>query len=534
MSVLRFFILIVFLLFYSGMYAQDVWWVYLTDKGDTSQVQLSSFFSAHSIQRRELMHIDFDYSDYPVCANYLQQVSFYVDSMGYSSRWLNAVKVYADAKQIEELKTLPFVMQIEKINDEGYTAICTTSGRKVPLLKALSEHQLNRIGLPFLQQQNYTGKGVRICVIDAGFLGVPQSSGFAHLFQNNRIEKTWDFIKKDNHVYRGATHGTMVLSCLAGMNDTLQTGLATGATYLLARTESVFSENRKEEDRWIAALEWADMHGANIVNSSLGYASPRFERHELNGQSRLSRVASMAADKGMLLVNAAGNEYNGMWKSLIIPADADNILTVGAVEPETDFQTSYSSVGPTADGRLKPNVCAPGWVTVFGRSSLYAAEGTSFAAPLVAGLAACVWQALGDTLRPIDIINRIEQASHLYPYFDYAHGYGVPHAARFFALPRPFPCFKTELVADDLLIFPDSLFVHSADVNPLLYFHVQSQSGILRTYGLIEIENSHLVNFTLSRDLSLIKKSNSYHLFVQSGDIIRLHMSGYTAEITIP
>lgn len=516
--------------------AQGAWWVFFHDKGDTSQINLHSFFTKASLQRRAKQQISFDIFDYPVSQAYLQQVIPYVDSIGYTSRWLNAVKVYASHEQIQAVSSLPFVDYVEYIDETCVARLSTynSTQRKNPLVKALSEFQLERLGLTGLKQMGLTGNGIRICIIDAGFIGAPKSSGFIHIFSSNRIEKTWDFIKKDENVYRGSTHGTMVLSCLAGMNDSLQTGLATGATFLLARTESEFSENKKEEDRWIAALEWADQQGAQIVNSSLGYAQPRYNKSELNGQSHMSQAASKAADKGMLLVNAAGNEYNSTWKTLIIPADADHILTVGAVNPETDYQTSYSSVGPTADGRLKPNVSAPGWVAVFDDASIHTVEGTSFASPLVAGLAACIWEAWGDTTRPLTLLEHIEQAGHLYPYFDYAHGYGIPHAERFFSYRRPFACFKTELVSDYLIITPDSLFMQSISTPPLFYFHVQNKGGVLRTYGLIVPDSASPIIFTLKHDAHKQKKPDKYELFIQPGDIIRLHMNGYTEEIAVP
>ncbi len=277
-----------------------------------------------------------------------------------------------------------------------------------------------------------TGKGIRIAILDGGFTGTDTHPGLAHLFQGHRIIKTWDFVGKDENVYHGNSHGTSVLSCIAGIYHQNPVGLAPEAEFLLARTE-MDGEPVKEEKNWASAVRWAIDNGADIIQSSIGYSYHRYYQEELDGKTSIAAKAALeAARLGVLVINSAGNEGSSRWKTLGTPADADSIISVGAIDPYSALAAAFSSVGPTADGRLKPNVCASGTVLAFtadGRArTMY---GTSFAAPLVTGFAACVMQLMPKASN-MDILQLIEKSGHLYPYFDYSHGYGVPRASYFF------------------------------------------------------------------------------------------------------
>lgn len=530
----RIYFLFFFCITQLSAYAQSTYWIYFYDKPLTSTFEAQQYFTHHAITRREKKNIGWDVKDIPVCKLYTDSIAGVVDTLRYESRWLNAVSVVANDDQLKILERFSFVRGIEKIDGQFYTTDIPNQKKK-PLPELLAQFQLRRLGQPLLQQQNLAGKGVIIAVIDAGFRGVDQSPAFKKLFSEKRILNTFDFITKKENVYLGSEHGTMVLSCIAGKTDSIQTGLAPEAYFLLARTESEWVENIIEEDRWIAALEWADQHGASIINSSLGYTLPRYDQSQLNGQSRISKVANTVSDKGMLLINAAGNEFNGDWKSIIIPSDADHSLTVGATDPEDDLQTGFSSVGPTADGRLKPNVCAPGWVAVYNAQGLSTAEGTSFSSPLVAGYAACVLQLHHDTLHPLALKKIIENCGHLVPYFDYAHGYGVPQASSLFYNARPYPSFTVKNIEGYYMVSVDSSWFSSQDVYPLFYFHVQSRTGILKRYGVIEITSSS--PFILKKPDIAINDDLSFPVFnicnIETGDILRFHCSGYTHQINI-
>jgi subtilisin family serine protease len=224
-----------------------------------------------------------------------------------------------------------------------------------------------------------------------------------------------------------------VFTFLAGKNDSIQFGLATDANYLLARvTPNVGFFRFLNDVQWIQALEWADENGASLVNSSLSFTNQLYERKDLNGRTcKISIAANTAMDKGILVVNAAGNERQNSWEIIGAPADAERILTVGSVNPKTGFVSDFSSVGPTADGRLKPDVCAPGELIYPKEDEYIRIQGTSFATPLVCGFAACVRQ-LHPEWDTEKLWHEIRKSGSLYPYFDYAHGFGIPRASYFF------------------------------------------------------------------------------------------------------
>lgn len=437
--------LIVLSLYSLSLFSQGKYWVFFKDK---DQVQFNPFeyFDSKAIQRRIIHQIPlFSYSDIPVNPQYIEQVNNLCDSISYSSRWFNALACYANEDQLKKISQLPFVSSVEIM--ESYT--CNITSKKISLSdfnegqKLLLFAQTNRMKAIYFKSATITGKGVRIAVLDAGFVGFKECEALRHSVNRDYIKSTFDFIKNDANVYRGHEHGTMVASCIAGKIDTVNLGLAPNAEFLLARTEKAFNDRIVEEERWIAAMEWADKNGADIINTSLGYTSTRYFRKDMNGRKGLiSRAATMASSKGILVICSAGNEGDGEWKIVAAPGDADSVLTVGAINPWTGIHASWSSYGPSADKRIKPNVSAYGHTMVGYRNGYMEEAGTSFAAPLVAGFAACIMQ-LHPDWKNMDILSEIEKSSDLFPYYDYAHGYGVPQASYFF---------------DSLKIKPDTTF----------------------------------------------------------------------------
>jgi len=286
----------------------------------------------------------------------------------------------------------------------------------------------------------------------------------------------------------------MVLSCIAGIQKNgKMLGLATGAEFLLARTE-VETEPKKEEFWWLQAVEWADKNGADIINSSLGYGIDRYNYKDMDGQTTLvSKAANMAAAKGILVCNAAGNEGSRKsWIGIIAPADADSVLTVGGINPNlTNFKkTSFSSYGPTADGRMKPNVVAYGSANVAkpSENKYTTAQGTSFSSPLIAGFAACAWQT-NRNLTAMELKSEIEKSASLYPYFDYAYGYGVPQAS-YFTENQQNEVEKTfEITSNDNSIFI-TVFVEKLNFleKPhYLFYNIQNEDGTLDYYTQINL-----------------------------------------------
>ncbi|MFH0866454.1 MAG: S8 family serine peptidase, partial [Bacteroidota bacterium] len=347
---------------------------------------------------------------------------------------------------------------------------------------------------------------------------VDTSPVFEHIRKDGRIIKTWDFTRNKEFVYTSISHGTSVMSCIAGIVNGKKIGLATGADFLLARTE-VRSEPFSEEENWLAAVEWADKNGADIINSSLGYTYHRYFPDQMDGKKSLvARAGNLAAKKGILVVNAAGNDGDNSWEVIGTPADADSVLSVGGIDPWTNYHISFSSFGPTTDDRMKPNVCALAHVTAAGKNGMASMDGTSFASPLVAGFAACAWQT-AKNLSSMQLFTEIQKSAELYPYFDYAHGYGVPQASYF---------------ADTAISFKEQTFSFSEDkdgnievkINAgfldndkysdknLLYYNIQKSDGVLLEYNVLNVYQENVFS---------VKKSD-----YAKGSKLNVHYKGYT------
>ena len=251
-----------------------------------------------------------------------------------------------------------------------------------------------------LHNRDLKGKGKLIAILDAGFSRVDEMIAFEELFAENRILGTKDFVQRNNNVFDEHTHGMMVLSTMGAENKGQIIGTSPEASFWLLRTEDVDSENLIEEYNWLCAAEFADSVGADIINSSLGYttfddAGQNHTYTDMDGRTApVSIAATIAAQKGMIVVNSAGNSGSGSWHFIGAPADADSILSVGAVDENADFAW-FSSYGPSFDGRVKPTVVAQGRNTIVATSNngTLTGNGTSFSSPIVAGLSACLWEA---------------------------------------------------------------------------------------------------------------------------------------------
>jgi serine protease AprX len=418
-------------------FGQQWGYVIFKDKGlyDSS---FQNNFSPKAIERRLLQNIAWDERDVPVNDEYISIIEDYSDSIFGESRWLNALVIRASESSWKTIAELPFVDEIEHLQSNSLLPA------EYPITtydtSALSNYQMREARMQndllepteFIRRELY-GKNTTIAVFDAGFTDANYVEQLSHLFENNRIVATKDFLNKTENVYSHSEHGTEVLTFLAGKIDSVQFGLATEANYLLARVTPNMGFFRFLNDiQWIQALEWADEEGANLVNSSLSFTNQLYERKDLNGRTcKISIAANTAMDKGILVVNAAGNELQNGWEIIGAPADAERILTVGSVDPSTGYVSSFSSVGPTADGRLKPDVCAPGELLYPDGDGFKHIQGTSFATPLVCGFAACVRQ-LHPEWNTEKLWSEIRKSASLYPYFDYAHGFGIPKASYFF------------------------------------------------------------------------------------------------------
>jgi hypothetical protein len=409
---------------------QTKYWVFFKDKDTSVKFNPGAYFSAEALERRAIQHIgEYDYTDLPVNIKYVEIVSQMADSAGNVSRWFNGMGVWASATEINKIAALQFVSSVQLMNLHPQTA----ETRKISdEEEKYLEWQISRLEGEKFQDKKITGSGIRIAVFDVGFKNANKHPAFKRLFDSGQILQTYNFIKKKTEVYDYGNHGTEVFSCLAGNNNGKEMGMAPGAKYLLARTERNNVEWLDEEDNWVAAAEWADKLGAQIISCSLGYTYKRYFNNDMNGKTSLvARAATMAVRKGIIVVTAAGNDGNDWWKYICTPGDADSVITVGGVDPATNLHINFSSFGPTSDGRLKPDITAPGAALVALPDGNYGiAQGTSFSTPLMAGFVACVLQ-LHPEYTPAKMLESIRKSATLYPYFDYAHGYGLPQAGYF-------------------------------------------------------------------------------------------------------
>lgn len=469
------------------------YWVFFCDKNGT-KFDPYEYFDQKAIERRKNQGLPIcDSTDFPLNSDYSNAVALLADEVVGESRWFNGLGVMAESSAIEQIKALPFVKNVVEI--AGEMVVATQSAEFDSEIENSELAQIDKVELlPQLQRmqgqkfsdRNIDGKGVRIAVFDGGFPGVDKHQCFKHLFANNQIVKTWNFPNKKENVYGWNSHGTMTLSCITGLSKTedgsfQQLGLAIGAEFLLARTE-VNREPFKEEIWWALAVEWADRNGADIISSSLGYGKERYYTKDMDGTSFVAKAANMAARKGILVCNSMGNEADSKgWRVLITPADADSVLSVGGIDDDMDNYNHiyFSSFGPTADGRRKPNVVAFGRACVASpRGGTTYAYGTSFSCPLVAGFAACAWQSHRN-LTAMELKAEIEKSGDVYPYFDYAIGYGVPQAGYFTDSVKPDsePTFTFEKQGDALLVR-----LKPFDSQTNVFYNVAYENGRIQLY----------------------------------------------------
>ncbi len=495
----------------------DKYLVFFLTKCRQHEFDPLTFFHPNAIERRLREGLPLaDESDWPVCEHHSAAILSTGAQIKMLSRWFNAAVVWADMQQLNAIKKLPFVASVEKLEKQS-GEIAEVGAIADEEEQELLANQVERMGSDVLETEGLNGKGIRVAIFDVGFSGADSNPAFDHLRASNRIVKTRDFVKNRDDVYQGGSHGTSVWSCIGGKVDGKWSGLAWDAEFLLARTELASREPFSEEENWVAAAEWADQHGADIINSSLGYTNKRYFPEQMNGKkSFITRGANMAARKGMLVVNAAGNEGSGSWRIISAPADADSVLAVGGLVPCCNYRIDFSSFGPTADKRMKPNVCAQGRVYCAAENGNSSADGTSFASPLMAGFAACMWQKHRE-LKCMELFREIEQAGHLYPYFDYAHGFGLPHPTRFKQEKSKalFYTLEKDSTGQEIQVqLIDS--IANSETPDILYYAFVRPDGVLESYYAINVTE----NIPLRIDAAMIGNNR-----------LRIHYRGQTEEI---
>ena len=435
---------IVFLLIgTAGIRAQVSYYFYVqfTDKNN-SPYSLSrplEFLSERAVARRTSFGLSCDSTDLPVNPLYIQQIKDLGIPVHCMSKWMNGATVLlTDSNLMSQVRSLPFVKFVEYTGLLSGAVLAPKGGSKVKMTYdyGIATDQINQLNGTALHNEGYRGKGIQIGVIDAGFMHVDINPAFDSLRLQGRLLGTKDIINPNSDIYSEDSHGAMVLSTMAGNVPGQFLGTAPDASFWLIRTEYVPTEYKVEPDFWCSGIEYADSVGVDIATSSLGYftfddPTMNFTYADMNGKvSRASRAANMASKKGIIVTVAAGNEGNSSWHYIGSPADADGIITVGAVT-STGISSYFSSFGPSSDGRVKPEVCATGTSSaVISYSGIPSnGNGTSFATPIMAGMMACLLQRYKtlDALTDVPtILNSVFKSGSLYNDPTDQMGYGIP------------------------------------------------------------------------------------------------------------
>jgi hypothetical protein len=442
-------------------YYQYFYRIYFSDKGiNINLTDASYILSERAMARRQKAGITVpDFRDFPVFPGYLNQVKSFGLSLHCTSKWLNTgLFKAAEPINTDMLLTLPFVKDIKTVKSPAGKSIFTD---KLDFKSVESDfppfdQPMTMIRGHSLHNAGFDGKGILVAVLDGGFNDAEIIPSLELLRKRKGIKATRDFVTGNVNVYDYHNHGTAVLSVLAGRIDGIIRGTAPGADFMLFRTEDTADEFPVEEDFWVAAAEFADSAGADIITSSLGYGyfdDPLLDYKftDMDGNSTfITQAADIAASKGILVFSSAGNERNKQWKRILAPSDGDSVMCIGAVDGYGAI-SAFSSAGPSADGRIKPDNSAMGVsVTIqISPTTVARASGTSFSCPVMSGMTACLLQAVPAATNT-EIIDAIHRSADRYNSPDSLYGYGIPDMT-----------IALKKLQDTRLMFPESEFIIS-------------------------------------------------------------------------
>ena len=421
-------------------------WVFFADKEDVaaSIANPISILTQDAIDRKQMHGIAIDERDVPVNESYITQIK---NSTGITvrakSKWMNCVYVVGTQANIENLLNLPFVTDVEfadkdlnrsplvrKTKKDKFTLEETAS--RIVYNYGAALNQTEMIAADFLHEEDFTGEGMVIAVLDSGFPNVNSNVAFADIVSEGRLLGTYDFAERQINVDGTGNHGAKTFSDMGAFIQNQFVGTAPKASYYLFRTEFAPTETPVEEAWWVEALERADSLGVDVTNTSLGYQdydNPNYDHsyEDLDGQTTFAaRGANLAFEKGMIIVTSAGNDGGG-FSHVATPGDAIGAFTIGSVDPDGSY-SSFSSIGPTFDGRIKPDVMAQGRdaAVIDQNGNVTFNNGTSFSSPIMAGAVACLWQARPE-VRNSRVMQVIREAAHLFNSPTNEMGYGIPN-----------------------------------------------------------------------------------------------------------
>ncbi|RAJ12985.1 S8 family serine peptidase [Olleya aquimaris] len=444
-------LLLVFIFIYSSIgLSQEHAWVYLTDKPNSSSALANpnSILTQKALDRKAAHNVAVDFRDVPVDESYITAIKSQPGvSVMAKSKWFNALHVVGDPADINALSTVTvngnIIVSSIDFADDNLNTRTSQNQDKHEVEASLTTfnygsaaNQIEMINGDDLHQHpdSYTGTGMTIAVLDAGFPDVDTMNGFQRLRDAGGILGGYDFVDRtsDVYIYQGNSHGTWVLSDMAGFIQDQFVGTAPDANYYLFRTENAASETPLEESLWVEAAERADSLGVDVINSSLGYTTydnPNYSYTpaDMDGNTAyITKGANIAFEKGILVVNSAGNSGGGSWQIVGAPADAAGVFSVGAVKPDGTY-ASFSSQGNSTQPTQKPDVVAQGQASyvILNNDTITTLNGTSFSAPILAGGIVCLWQAL-PTLSNAEIMQLVRESASQYNAPDNLLGYGIP------------------------------------------------------------------------------------------------------------
>ncbi len=521
-------------------YSQEDAWVYFNDKPNAlAQLNTpSDFLTQRALDRRTNQGIALNENDVPIHQPYIDGITAANGiTVLAKSKWLNCLHVQGSVDDINALTLLPYVNNVQ-FADTSLNSKKPTPRTITPVNKQMdvltnfnygnSANQIQMLNGHLLHQANYTGTGMIIAVLDSGFINVNSTAPFQRLFDNNLILGGYNFVSRDTNVYSLHNHGTMTLSCMGGYVDGELVGTAPDAQYYLFVTEDVTQESPVEESYWVEAAEEADRLGTDVISTSLGYYqfdNPNYGHYypEFTGNAAFaSKGANIAFSKGIVVVASAGNSGTSAepYNHIAVPAEALNVIAVGAVKADETY-AAFSSVGPSFDGRIKPDLMAKGQSATVANTSgtIQAASGTSFSCPILAGMITSFWGAVPN-LTNQQIVDFVKQSADRFANPTNQYGYGIPDfqsaldmallsvnddsIGRFLVYPNP--------VSDELFIsFPAGF--NEAKIN--LYNalgQIVFEKSIPSTHTSLSMQN-------ITSGIYFYKiKSNS---FVQTGKIIK-------------